>query len=119
MQASLCCLRSLLQGRDWQPLEEGEQLRGSRSYPAGQGSQRIFSDPTLVPHLIRLLEKDATHQIAVCDILTSCCRSTEQQNLLVTSGVLQVGSLVVYGRRNLVIEILLLILETHCILLDQ
>lgn len=92
VQASLCCLRSLLQGRDWRPLEEGDQLRearGSRVYPAGQGEQLIFSDPTLVPHLIRLLEKDATHQIAVCDILTSCCRSTEQQNLLVTSGVLQ------------------------------
>ena len=29
-------------------------------------------------------------QIAVCDILTCCCRAPEQQNLLVTSGVLQV-----------------------------
>ena len=31
-----------------------------------------------------------TPQIAVCNILTCCCRAPEQQNLLVTSGVLQV-----------------------------
>jgi hypothetical protein len=91
VQASLCCLRSLLQSRDWRPQVEEPQfeLRGSRLAPTNQGCQLIFSDPTLVPHLIRLLEKDATHQIAVCDILTSCCRTQEQQNLLVTSGVLQ------------------------------
>lgn len=90
VRASLCCLRSLLQGRDWQPqVEEPHyELRGSRLSPPNQGCQLIFSDPTLVPHLIRLLEKDATHQIAVCDILTSCCKTQEQQNLLVTSGVL-------------------------------
>ena len=31
-----------------------------------------------------------TPQIAVCNILTCCCRAPEQQNLLVTSGVLEV-----------------------------
>lgn len=91
VQASLFCLRSMLQSRDWRPQMDEPQfeLRGSRLSSPDQGCQLIFSDPTLVPHLIRLLEKDATHQIAVCDILTCCCRTPEQQNLLVTSGVLQ------------------------------
>ena len=35
-----------------------------------------------------------TPQIAVCNILTCCCRAPEQQNLLVTSGVLQVRAFV-------------------------
>ena len=35
-----------------------------------------------------------TPQIAVCNILTCCCRAPEQQNLLVTSGVLQVRDFV-------------------------
>jgi len=91
VQASLCCLRSLLQSRDWRPQVEEVQfeMRGSRLSPPNQGCSLIFSDPTLVPHLIRLMEKDATHQIAVCDIFTSCCKTQEQQNLLVTSGILQ------------------------------
>ena len=87
--ASLSCLRSLLQSREARAPDEG---RGRLpSPPAPTAHALIFSDPTLVPRLIHLLEKDATHQIAVCDILTSCCRTPEQQNLLVTSGVLQVG----------------------------
>jgi len=85
--ASLSCLRSLLQSREARAPDEG---RGRLpSPPAPTAHALIFSDPTLVPRLIHLLEKDATHQIAVCDILTSCCRTPEQQNLLVTSGVLQ------------------------------
>ena len=44
---------------------------------------------------MKLIELDnlvihKTPQIAVCNILTCCCRAPEQQNLLVTSGVLQV-----------------------------
>jgi len=86
VQASLCCLRSLLQSRD---LRQEDQDSHRHPVQNGQTCQLIFSDPTLVPRLIHLLEKDATHQIAVCDILTCCCRAPEQQNLLVTSGVLQ------------------------------
>jgi len=86
VQASLCCLRSLLQSRD---LRQEDQDSHRHAGHSGQACQLIFSDPTLVPRLIHLLEKDATHQIAVCDILTCCCRAPEQQNLLVTSGVLQ------------------------------
>jgi len=86
VQASLCCLRSLLQSRD---LRQEDQDGHRHPVQNGQTCQLIFSDPTLVPRLIHLLEKDATHQIAVCDILTCCCRAPEQQNLLVTSGVLQ------------------------------
>jgi len=86
VQASLCCLRSLLQSRD---LRQEDQDIHRHPAQNGQACQLIFSDPTLVPRLIHLLEKDATHQIAVCDILTCCCRAPEQQNLLVTSGVLQ------------------------------
>merc|ERR1719234_1908451 len=85
VQASLCCLRSLLQSRD---LRQDQDIHRHLAQ-SGQACQLIFSDPTLVPRLIHLLEKDATHQIAVCDILTCCCRAPEQQNLLVTSGVLQ------------------------------
>ena len=82
VQASLCCLRSLLQSKDWRPPEEDRQAARPSQVRAlalalilvPQGAQLIFSDPTLVPHLISLLGKDATHQIAVCDIFTSCCR---------------------------------------------
>ena len=51
----------------------------------------IYADPATVPLLIRILEADdtsATHQIAACDVITSCCRTTEHQNSLVTSGLL-------------------------------
>ena len=53
--------------------------------------QVIYADPTTVPLLIRILEADdtsATHQIAACDVITSCCRTTEHQNSLVSSGLL-------------------------------
>ena len=53
--------------------------------------QVIYTDPATVPLLIGLLEAEdtsATHQIAACDVLTSCCRSTEHQNSLVASGLL-------------------------------
>jgi len=87
VQASLCCLRSLLQTRDIR--QDAQDSHRSAAQQGNQPCQLIFSDPTLVPRLIHLLEKDATHQIAVCNILTCCCRAPEQQNLLVTSGVLQ------------------------------
>jgi len=85
--ASLACLRSLLQSREGPAAEEGRGRLPSPPAPAAHAL--IFSDPTLVPRLIHLLEQGASHQIAVCDILTSCCRTPEQQNLLVTSGALQ------------------------------
>jgi len=106
--ASLCCLRSLLHTKDWRPQIEddgpgvGAGLRGCRvsscppsphnsqsSQNSGQGSSLIFCTPGLVPRLISLLERDKNQQIATCDILTSCCRTQEHQNLLVTSGLLQ------------------------------
>ena len=51
----------------------------------------IYSDPATVQLLITLLDAgdtSATHQIAVCNVLTSCCRSTEHQNSLVSAGLL-------------------------------
>jgi len=85
--ACLCCLQSLFQSKS--PLPDVE----SQFEPAvlGNGSlhyQVIYSDPAIVPHLISLMDSTATHQIAVCSILTACCKTCDQQNILLTAGVL-------------------------------
>jgi len=86
--ACLCCLQSLFQSKS--PLPDVE----SQFEPSvlGNGSlhyQVIYSDPNIVPHLISLMTSTATHQIAVCSILTACCKTLDQQNILVSAGVLQ------------------------------
>jgi len=86
--ACLCCLQSLFQTKS--PLPDIE----SQFEPSvlGNGSlhyQVIYSDPNIVPHLITLMDSSATHQISVCSILTACCKTSDQQNILVTAGVLQ------------------------------
>jgi len=91
--ACLCCLQSLFQTKS--PLPDVE----SQFEPAvlGNGSlhyQVIYSDPNIVPHLINLMDSTATHQIAVCSIITACCKTSDQQNILVTAGVLQALSAV-------------------------
>ena len=84
--ACLCCLQSVVQYKT--PVYTDHDTE-----PPSPQCQVIYSDPGIVPHLISLLETDtsATQQIAVCNILSCCCRSVEQQNSLVAAGVL--GSL--------------------------
>ena len=84
MSACLWCLQSLFRSKT--PLFSDLE---NDSVPSQ--CQVIYADPATVPLLIGLLEADdtsATHQIAACDVLTSCCRSTEHQNSLVSSGLL-------------------------------
>jgi len=52
--------------------------------------QVIYSSPDTVTRLLSLSSCDASanHQIAVCNILTSCCRTPDHQNILVASGSL-------------------------------
>jgi len=73
VQASLCCLRSLLQSRD---LRQEDQDIHRHPAQNGQACQLIFSDPTLVPRLIHLLEKDATHQ-SLSHVLSSPTSSVQ------------------------------------------
>ena len=53
--------------------------------------QVVFNDQAAVQHLVSLLDRDTsspTQQIAICNILQCCCRTTDHQNILVTAGVL-------------------------------
>ena len=81
--ACLCCLQSVVQYR--MPVYTDHDTE-----PASPQCQVIYSDPGVVPHLMSLLgtESSATQQIAVCNILSCCCRTAEQQNSLVAAGVL-------------------------------
>ena len=81
--ACLCCLQSVVQYR--MPVYTDHDTE-----PASPQCQVIYSDPGIVPHLISLLgtHSNATQQIAVCNILSCCCRTAEQQSSLVSAGVL-------------------------------
>ena len=45
-------------------LQDAQDSHRSAAQQGSQPCQLIFSDPTLVPRLIHLLEKDATHQVS-------------------------------------------------------
>jgi len=86
VSACLSCLRSLFltQSND---IQSGDLDLLDLPPPRGGTvhHQVIFGDPAVVPHLINLLGCGAFHQIAVCDILSSCCKTTDQQNTLLTA----------------------------------
>jgi len=70
VSACLDCLRTILQHKD-------------------SPSEVIYSDTNIVPHLLSLLPLSPSHQICVCCILTSCCKTDDQQNILVQAGAAQ------------------------------
>ena len=80
---SLCCLQSLVQYK--LPVYTDHDTE-----PPSSQCQVIYSEPSTVPLLIRLMEthSSATQQIAVCNIVSCCCRTADHQNSLVTAGVL-------------------------------
>jgi len=70
VEACLDCLRTVLQHRE-------------------APTDVIYSDTNILPHLLSLLPLSAGHQISVCCILTCCCKTDDQQNILVSAGTAQ------------------------------
>ena len=81
--ACLCCLQSVVQYKV--PVYTDHDTE-----PPSSQCQVIYTDPSIVPHLISLMEShsSATQQIAVCNIVSCCCRTADHQNSLVGAGVL-------------------------------
>jgi len=49
----------------------------------------LYSDTAIVPHLLSLLPQSPSHQISICSILTCCCKTNDQQSILVSAGAAQ------------------------------
>lgn len=70
VSACLECLRTVLQHRE-------------------APTDVLYSDTNIVPHLLSLLPQSPSHQISICSILTCCCKTNDQQSILVSAGAAQ------------------------------
>ncbi|XP_059089459.1 armadillo repeat-containing protein 8-like isoform X2 [Tigriopus californicus] len=69
IEASLGCLRSIF------------QCANARS------EDTLYSDPSIIPHLIGLMPTSVNNQISVATILTSACKTREHQDILCQHGL--------------------------------